>query len=113
MHDNGGEGGVGTSFTFPISIPYSQILVCYSTYIQWGWEIESHLRPRRVRVSSSHPVMDIFFNKKEVFFNPGHNVVMHYPIKRWWWSMTMVMAKKETEGVSVIWRDENLIVRVK
>ena len=28
------------------------------------------------------PAVDNFFNKKEVFFNPEHNVVMHYPTKR-------------------------------
>jgi len=41
------------------------------------------------------PQCIIFLTKKEVFFNLGCNVVIHYPTKRWWWSMTLVMEERD------------------
>jgi hypothetical protein len=82
-------GGVGTGFTFFVPIHYFHMLICYSIHIQQGWLIDPH--PRRIWVSPTHPHPRsryfFFLVKVKVFFIPNHNVVMHYPAKRWQRSM--------------------------
>ena len=54
----------------------------------------------------------IFFFKIiiKVFFNSERNIVMHYPTKRWWWSMTMVIEKREAGSVRYRRRKERTII---
>jgi len=59
-------------FTFSVPIPYSHILICYSTHTKQGREIKSHPRP------ILSPQWIIFFNNSKIIFKPNHNVVMHY-----------------------------------
>jgi len=67
-----------------VHIPYSHIFTHYATQTRRGWEIETHPRSRWVWESPPHPRSGYFFLIKiKVSFFPEHNVVMHYPAKRW------------------------------
>jgi len=57
------------------------------------------------------PTMDNFFKIKiKVFFSPKRNVVMHYPAKIWWWSMTKVIEKREARSVRYGRRKERTMI---
>jgi len=77
---------VERSFTFPVLIPYSQILTYVTLSIPNGDEKSNLIcisnefgYPRPILIPALDKKNSI---KKEVFFIPGLNVVIHYPAKR-------------------------------
>lgn len=75
-------GGVGKGFTFPVSYP-TLIYLSVALSILSGDEKSNLILVCNV-FGYPHPISipaadNFFLIRIKVFFNPGHNVLMHYP----------------------------------
>jgi len=107
-HDN--EAGWRRILPSPFSYP--ALIYLPVTLPKPKWDEKSNLILTPNGFGYLHPItiyaMHNFFNK--FFFSPERNVAMLYLSKRWWWSMTMVMVKREAESVRYERRKERTII---